>query len=406
MDPRLRLLSDLARPAKTRVVLLVLDGVGDIRTPTQPQTPLEAARTPHLDALAARASLGRLVPAGAGVAPGSGPGHLALFGYDPARPETAIGRGILEAYGLGIEVPAGAIAARGNFATADGDGKLTDRRAGRISTDECRRLAALLQEAVREVTGLRATVHAGEGHRFVLVLEGEDLSPALADTDPQRLGVPPLDPAALEPAAEATATRLRELIVAMERRIAGEPRANRVLLRGFSGHPELPALPELYGLRCGAFAGYPLYRGVAAACGMESVDCGKELPEVLAAVREAWKRFDLFFLHYKAPDQAGEDGDFAAKVEALERADRALPELRELAPDVVAVTGDHSTPVPCRSHSWHPVPVLLAAPHAFIDEGRRFTELEAARGVLGTLPSRDLMALLLAHAGRLGKLGA
>jgi 2,3-bisphosphoglycerate-independent phosphoglycerate mutase len=408
----LELLSRLAQPlppGEGKIVLLVLDGLGDIRTGTQPLTPLEHASLPHLDALARRSTLGRLVPVAPGVTPGSGPGHLALFGHDPTQPAADVGRGVLEALGEGLPVGPGDVAARGNFATADAAGNLTDRRAGRIPTEESRRLCAAIREALRPeqpVDGVEVTVEAGEGHRFVLLLHGEGLSPDVADTDPQRLGVPPLPVAAHGPRGERTAAVVRRVVAKIEQALAAEPRANRVLLRGFSQLPHLPRMSDLYHLRCGAFAGYPLYRGAAAACGMEVVPCGKRPAEAVAAVSANWQRFDYFFVHAKQTDAAGEDGDFAAKVRAIEEVDASLPRLLELAPAVLAVTGDHSTPAPLESHSWHPVPLLLSSDRCSIDGSEEFSERAAARGELGTIRSYQLMGLLLANAGRLAKYGA
>jgi 2,3-bisphosphoglycerate-independent phosphoglycerate mutase len=402
----LDLLARLARPADSKIVLLVLDGVGDLATSRQPRTALETAATPHLDALAEGGSLGRIVPVATGVTPGSGPGHLALFGYDPAASENDIGRGVLEALGLGLALAPTDVTARGNFATADSDGNLVDRRAGRIPTAECRRLAAALDAALAGFDGAKVEVVAGESHRFVLVLRGEGLSPAVDDTDPQALGVSPLLARASAPEGAATAALVARAVAVMEGALADEPKANRVLLRGFSRLPHLPSMAELYKLRLGAFAGYPLYRGVAAACGMEVVECGKPIGEILDAVATRWDDFDFFFLHVKPTDQAGEDGDLAAKVAAIEAVDAALPRLVALGPDVLAVTGDHSTPAPMRTHSFHPVPLLVSAPTAFADRARRFDEHEALAGHLGTFPSRELMGLLLAHAGRLEKYGA
>ncbi len=404
----LDLLARLAKPAETKIVLLVLDGVGDIATAAQPATALEAARTPNFDSLAARASLGRIVPVATGVTPGSGPGHLALFGYDPTEEDHDIGRGVLEALGLGIPLAASDVTARGNFATADAGGLLADRRAGRIPTEECRRVCGRLNVALAAAFdgGMRVEVVAGEAHRFVLVLRGEGLSPRLDDTDPQALGVPALAARAQAHEAEPTAALVRRAVEVMERAIADEPKANRVLLRGFSKLPHLRPMTELYRLRLGAFAGYPLYRGVASACGMEVVDCGKRIGDILEAVERRWNDFDFFFLHVKQTDQAGEDGNLAAKIATVEEVDAALPRLIALAPDVLAVTGDHSTPAPMKAHSFHPVPLLLAAPIAFADRARRFDEREAMAGHLGTFPSRELLGLLLAHAGRLEKFGA
>jgi 2,3-bisphosphoglycerate-independent phosphoglycerate mutase len=402
----LELLSRLAQPNTTKIVLLVLDGVGDLATPAQPHTALQKARTPHLDALAARSSLGRIVPVATGITPGSGPGHLALFGYDPREPQFDIGRGILEALGLGLDLRPGDVAARGNFATAAATGELTDRRAGRIPTAECVRVCEKINSALESITDATVRVVPGEAHRFVLLLSGEGLEAALDDTDPQQLGVPPLAARETAPGGARAAALVRRAVALMEGAIADEPKANRVLLRGFSQLPHLPQLPALYKMRCGAFAGYPLYRGVASACGMEVVPCGKRIGEILDRVAERWQDFDLFFLHVKQTDQAGEDGNLDAKAAAIEEVDALLPRLLALAPDVVAVTGDHSTPAPMAAHSFHPVPLLLASPLAFVDETTAFDEQQAIRGHLGTFASRELMGLLLAHAGRLEKFGA
>jgi 2,3-bisphosphoglycerate-independent phosphoglycerate mutase len=403
---RLELLARLAQPADSKIVLLVLDGVGDLATAAQKHTALEAARTPHLDEVARRSSLGRIVPVACGITPGSGPGHLALFGYDPTTPGADIGRGILEALGEGIDIRPGDVAARGNFATADEHGLLTDRRAGRIPTAECERLVAAINPRLPQTAALAAKLYAGEGHRFVLHLRGPRLSPHVTDTDPQQTGVPPRDIAASEPDGEATAAGVRPVVAAIQAAIAGEPKANRALLRGFAGLPHLPQMPELYKLRLGAFAGYPLYRGVAKACGMEIVSCGKKIAEIVEAVAANWERFDFFFLHVKQTDQAGEDGSLAGKVAAIEEVDAALPRLLQLGPTALAVTGDHSTPAPMKAHSFHPVPLLVDSPVAYCDQSARFTETAALFGHLGTIPSRDLMGLLLAHAGRLAKYGA
>jgi 2,3-bisphosphoglycerate-independent phosphoglycerate mutase len=406
------LVARLARPlggGEGKIVLLVMDGLGDIRTTTQPATPLEEATLPHLHALARRSALGRLVPVAPGITTGSGPGHVALFGHDPMQPEADVGRGVLEALGEGLAVRPGDVAARGNFATADAAGNLVDRRAGRIPTEECKRLCAAIREALRPqqpLDGVEVTIEAGEGYRFVLLLRGEELSAAIDDTDPQDLGVPPLPVTAREPHATRTVRVVERVLATLERTLAGEPRANRAMLRGFSQLPHLRPMGDLYHLRCGAFAGYPLYRGAAAACGMEVVPSSKRPAETVEVVRANWERFDFFFLHAKQTDAAGEDGDFAAKVRAIEEVDACLPALLALAPSVIAVTGDHSTPVPLRGHSWHPVPLLLHSDRCGLDGSEDLSERAAARGGLGTLPSYQLMGLLLANAGRLAKYGA
>lgn len=401
-----QLLARLAHANDSRIVLLVLDGVGDLRTLEQPKTALEAARLPNLDALAQRSALGRVTPVATGVTPGSGPGHLSLFGYDPTSPAADIGRGVLEALGLGLKVEPGEVAVRCNFATADADGNLSDRRAGRIPSSECERLCGELRQALDGYSDLDVSVQAGEEHRFVLILNGDGLSHEIADTDPQETGVPPLAPRALTSEAAASTSRVAALIDVMEQAIADEPQANRVLLRGFSILPDLPSLTRLHKLRCGAFAGYPLYRGVAASCGMEVVPCGKDFAEILDMVEREWERFDLFFLHVKQTDKAGEDGNLAKKIQVLEQVDAELPRLLALDPTVVAISGDHSTPAPMAGHSWHPVPLLLFGPNCFVDSCQEFSESAAVTGHLGTLPSRDLMGLMLANAGRLAKYGA
>jgi 2,3-bisphosphoglycerate-independent phosphoglycerate mutase len=411
LDPRR--LAELAHGNDSKIVLLVLDGLGDVRTSAQPRTALELAKKPNLDALAAAGCLGRIVPVAWGITPGSGPGHLALFGYDPLSPEGDIGRGVLEALGAGVEVRPGDVAVRGNFATADARGDLTDRRAGRIATEESKKIVERLERAIPDLGGgVEAHIAPGEGHRFVLLLRGPGLSPQVEDTDPQETGVPPLPPRASAPEGESTAAIVARLIEAFDRVLAPEPKANRALLRGFSSLPHLPPMPQLYEIRCGCFAGYPLYRGVASACGMEVVPCGKRIGDIVDTVAQRWADFDFFFLHVKQTDQAGEDGNLAQKVAAIEEVDAALPTLVALQPDVIAVTGDHSTPAPMKGHSFHPVPLLLAGPHGhgrqtvFVDEADRFDEVLAGCGHLGTFPARALMALLLAHAGRLQKFGA
>lgn len=415
---RYEFLRQLARQTDSKVVLLVLDGVGDIRSANQPQTPLEAATTPHLDRLAMDSALGRIIPASRGITPGSGPAHLSLFGYDPTIPEHDIGRGVLEALGLELDLDDSTVAARGNFATVDDQGRLTDRRAGRIPTEESERLCAKLNQSLEGDSAqseepVEISVHPGEGYRFVLLARGQGLSPELADTDPQRTGRAALD---LRPrsgaarkersAAQSTAERLEPALERMRKVLADEAQANSFLLRGFSRLPNLPSFSQLYQLRAGAFAGYPLYRGVASACGMDVVDCGKWIEDIVDRVAERWNDFDYFFLHVKQTDMAGEDGKFDDKVSVLERVDAALPRLLELGPDALAITGDHSTPVPMKAHSWHPVPLLVYGPNCFRDGCSRFTEPEAVRGTLGTFPAEELLGQLLAEAGKLAKYGA
>lgn len=401
-------LRSLALERGGRIVLLVLDGVGDLPSADHGgQTPLEAARTPNLDRLAPAASLGRLIPVAPGITPGSGPGHLGLFGYDPLL--HPVGRGVLEALGAGIELRPGDVAARANFCTVDAAGVVTDRRAGRIPSEICARLVADLAREASRFEDVDVLLQAGKGHRFVAVLRGPGLGGEVSDADPHREGsaVPPARARSGGAAAEKTA-RIANAFVARAREVlAREAPANAALVRGLSERPHFPGYLERFRLRAVAIAAYPMYRGVAQLAGMACrVPAGEGAKEAFAAAREAWADHDYFFIHIKATDMAGEDGDFAAKVAAIEQVDAALPDLLALAPDVLCVTGDHSTPVAMKGHSWHPVPVMVAARHAFADGLARFHEKHTREGALGTFASRDLIAVLLAHAGRLDKFGA
>jgi 2,3-bisphosphoglycerate-independent phosphoglycerate mutase len=400
-------LETLVIDGTTRIVLLVLDGVGDLPDPAHGgRTPLEAARTPQLDSLASRAALGRLMPVAPGITPGSGPGHLALFGYDPVT--TRVGRGVLEALGVGLELRDGDVAARANFCTVDGAGIVTDRRAGRISGETCARLVASLARDASRIDDVDVLLKAGKGHRFVAVLRGPGLSGQVSDADPHREGsaVPPAAPLAPGPEAAKTARVVNVFVTRAAELLRGEPAANGVLMRGLSARPALPGYRERFRLRAAAIAAYPMYRGVAQLAGMDVFPVGERVSDAFAAVAARWGDFDFFFIHVKGTDMAGEDGDFAAKVAVIEEVDRALPELLALSPDVVCVTGDHSTPVAVRGHSWHPVPALVHARWCGADAAPRFHEANCRTGSLGVLPSRDLMALLLANAGRLDKYGA
>jgi len=391
----------------TRIVLLVLDGVGDLPDAAHAgRTPLEAARTPQLDALAPHAALGRLMPVAPGITPGSGPAHLALFGYDPVT--TRVGRGVLEALGLGLELRDGDVAARANFCTVDGAGIVTDRRAGRITGETCARLVETLAREASRIDDVEVLLKAGKGHRFVAVLRGPGLSGDVSDADPHREGsaIPPARPLAQGPEAEKSAHVVNAFVARAAERLRGEPAANAVLLRGLAARPALPGYRERFRLRAAAIAAYPMYRGVAQLAGMDVFSVGERVSDAFAAVAARWSDFDFFFIHVKGTDMAGEDGDFAAKVAVIEEVDRALPELVALSPDVLCVTGDHSTPVAVRGHSWHPVPALVHARWCGADAAPRFHEANCRAGSLGVLPSRDLMALLLANAGRLDKYGA
>ena len=398
----LDLLKSLAVPAETKILLLVMDGLGG--APRQPGGPteLEAARTPNLDALAARSVCGTLEIVGPGLTPGSGPGHLALFGYDPLVHR--IGRGVLEALGIGMELTPLDVAARGNFCTVDREGRITDRRAGRIATELCEQLAARLDGL--PVRGAACIVRPVREHRFVAVLRGEGLSDALSETDPQRLGVQPLPVRALTPAAEVAARAANALVAEARRRLADQPAANMVLLRGFARHPSLPTFKDLYALNPGAIAVYPMYRGLARLAGMAPLPTGSSVAEEFDALAAHWPSYDFIYLHVKKTDSTGEDGNFDAKVAAIEEVDALLPRALSLRPDVLAVTGDHSTPAALKGHSWHPVPFLVYSSQCRPDAVQQFSERACLAGQYPRLPGKHLLPLLLANAGRLTKYGA
>lgn len=397
----LDLIRRLAQPADTKVVLCVLDGLGGLPGP-RGRTELEEASTRHLDRLAAEGSLGRTLPVGYGVTPGSGPGHLALFGYDPLVYE--IGRGALEATGIGFEVGPNDVAARGNLCNLGAAGEITDRRAGRLPTEQTAAICEQLQAIT--LPGVEVFVQPVQDQRFILVLRGEGLSPELSETDPQREGVPPPECRALAPEAERTAELVREWVRQATAMLAGRERANGLLLRGWSGRPDLPPFPGLWQVRAAAVTVYPMYRGVARLVGMDAVDGGRDLASQFAAVKQHWDEYDFFFVHYKYTDSAGEDGDFRRKSEAISTFDEHLPLLLEAKPDVLVVTGDHSTPATMAAHSFHPVPLLLWGRDVRADDQRTFSEVSCRVGELGTFPAKEAMPLAFAHAGRLAKYGA
>jgi 2,3-bisphosphoglycerate-independent phosphoglycerate mutase len=394
----------LALPEGGRIVMLVLDGLGGLPDAGTGLTELEAAATPNLDRLAQRASLGLHMPVSYGVAPGSGPGHLSLFGYDPVRYN--IGRGVLSALGVGFAVKAGDIAIRLNFASIDGVGHVTDRRAGRPTDAENRRLVAKLQEGVSAPGGVSLFFESEKEHRAVLVMRGRQLSAALADTDPQAEGVPPLRARALSTDAEETAGLLQNVLDQAFEVLRDEPVANAILARGIDAYHPFPSFEERYRLRARAIAKYPMYRGVARLVGMEGARVPDSDAETVDVLADGFADYDFHFVHFKAMDSRGEDGDFAAKARAIEAVDVLLPQVEALRPDVLVVTGDHSTPSQLRAHSWHPVPVMIVSGWTRPDRDATFGERSCQRGELGVFPGRELMGLALAHAQRLTKYGA
>jgi 2,3-bisphosphoglycerate-independent phosphoglycerate mutase len=398
----LTLIQSLAVPATTKVVLLSLDGLGGLPHPETGRSELETARIPHLDALARRGACGLIRHVGPGITPGSGPGHLGLFGYDPLRYQ--VGRGVLEALGIEFELRPGDVAARGNFCTVDAQGRITDRRAGRIETSRCVELVTRLRQI--RLAGIEVFVEPVKEHRFVLVLRGAGLSGRLTETDPQATGRPPVAARPLAPEAERAAALVNEFAAQAARLLHDAAPANMVLLRGFDQLPELPRFPAVYGLRAAGIAAYPMYRGLARLVGMDVLKTGGTFAEEVQTLGSHWDAYDFFFLHYKDTDKAGEDGDFPGKVQALERLDAALPAIEALRPDVLAVSGDHSSPAVLRGHSWHPVPVVATGAYAAPDAVERFSERACVAGSLGLFPAHELMPLLMANALRFTKFGA
>lgn len=397
-----RILQDLALEEGGKIVYLILDGVGGLRMEGWEGTELQVARTPNLDRLASQSVCGLLDPIWPGITPGSGPAHFAIFGYDPLQFE--VGRGVLAALGIGFELTDRDVAARINFCTLDHEGKVTDRRAGRIPTEENRRLCAKLRDSLN--LGTEFFIEPVKEHRAVLVLRGEGLGGDLADTDPQKEGSPPLEPRSLSPEGKRTAELVEDFLRQAKEILADEPRANMLILRGFAKYNPFPTMEERYKLHSLAIANYPMYRGLARLVGMDVWPDAGDLEDEFKLLAQKFSQYDFFYLHVKKTDSFGEDGNFAAKVKVIEEVDSLLPQVLELEPEVVVVTADHSTPSKLKSHSWHPIPVLLFSPNCRVDEVERFDEISCIKGGLGRLPAVALITLALAHARRLKKYGA
>ena len=399
----LELMHSLATRGDTKILLIVVDGVGGAPLTPGGPTELEAARTPNLDDLAARSICGMSTAVAPGVTPGSGPGHLSLFGYDPLK--FKIGRGVLEALGIGFDLQPADLAARGNFCTVDPEaGVITDRRAGRIPTEVGARLCSKLRTI--DMPGITAFVEPVKEYRLVLVLRGEGLCDGLTETDPQQLGVPPLPVELLRPEASGTAELLNAWLAKARALLADEYPANSLNLRGIAKDPGLPRMPDVYGLKCGAIATYPMYRGVAKLAGMQVLPTGESIESEVETLGQKWDAYDFFFLHIKKTDSRGEDGDFQGKVKVIEHLDALLPDILALEPDVVIVSGDHSTPALLKRHSWHELPVLLWSRYVRPDDVRQYGERPCMAGGLGHIHHTDLLPLAMAHADRLAKYGA
>jgi 2,3-bisphosphoglycerate-independent phosphoglycerate mutase len=398
----LGLMKNLSQVSAGKILLMVLDGLGGLPHPETGKTELETARTPNLDGLAAKGVSGLAEVVSPGITPGSGAGHLALFGYDPLR--FTIGRGALEAVGIDFDLRPGDVAARGNFATADRSGLISDRRAGRISNEKCAELCRLLDGMA--IDKVKILVRPVREHRFIAVFRGGGLGDGVTDSDPQQTGVAPKEVTALRPEAEGLAGVANEFIARVRKALAEQHPANAVLLRGFAQRPELPHMGELCKLKPAAIAVYPMYRGLARLVGMEILETGSGLEDEFNTLKQNYDGYDFFFLHVKWSDSAGEDGDFERKVRVIEEFDSALPGVIELGPEVMVVTGDHSTPAVFKAHSWHPVPVLLSSRWCRPDAVRHFSESACLGGGLGHFPATRILPLAMAHALKLAKFGA
>jgi 2,3-bisphosphoglycerate-independent phosphoglycerate mutase len=386
----------------SKIVMLVADGLGGLSNSPGGMTELEKARTPNLDGMARRGIQGASIPVLPGISPGSGPGHLGLFGYDPLQYK--IGRGALEATGIGFSLEPDDVAVRCNFCTLDSEGNISDRRAGRISTEEAAPLVEQLKSV--KISGVEVFVEQVKEHRFVVVFRAPGLGDQVADTDPQATGVPPLVPKAGDEASRRTAEVATEFLRQAKTILADHPKANFHTMRGFAAKPDLPSYQEVYGLRAAAIAVYPMYKGLARLVGMDIVGEAQTLADQVDVLAECWEDYDFFFLHFKYTDSTGEDGNFDAKVQRIEELDEIVPRIERLRPTVFIVTGDHSTPCFLKSHSWHPVPTLLFSDCCRSDHLEAFHEGASIRGGLGQFEAKYLMTLALANAGRLGKYGA
>jgi 2,3-bisphosphoglycerate-independent phosphoglycerate mutase len=392
----------ISRTSPSKIVFLIIDGVGGLPHPETGKTELESARKPNLSRIARDSLCGLIDPISPGITPGSAPGHLAIFGYDPIK--YSIGRGVVEALGIDLELKPDDIAARGNFCTVDDRGIITDRRAGRLSTDENVQLCRSFNDIA--IDGAEISVLPVKEHRFVLILRGEALSPELADSDPQQAGLAPKKIEALSPQAQRTAEIANEFVSQARSLLQGETTANMVLLRGFSRRPDIPSIPEIYKLKPAAIATYPMYRGLARLVGMQMLPSGESMTEQLNSLHRYYTDYDFFFIHFKNTDARGEDGNFRAKVQAIEELDDALPSLLSLDPEVLIITGDHSTPATLAMHSWHPVPFMLRSRWCRSDNVTEFSEKACLAGGMGRFPATEIMPLAMANALKLDKFGA
>lgn len=396
------LIVELKEENKSKIVMLVADGLGGLPMVAGGKTELESASTPHLDTLAREGICGMTIPVLPGITPGSGPGHLGLFGYDPLK--YRIGRGILEALGINFEISNRDVAVRGNFCTVDTEGKISDRRAGRPSTEKCVAMCKKLKQI--KIPGVEIFVEPVREHRFVVVFRADGLSDRVNDTDPQQVGLKPLTAKGEDAASQKTAEITNKFAQEAGLILAQESPTNMVTLRGFATYPKIATMQQVYGLKSAAIAVYPMYKGLARLVGMDILNAGSTLADQIETLKKSWNDYDFFFMHYKYTDSTGEDGNFQAKVEMIEKLDAVIPAIKSLNPNVFIVTGDHSTPSKLKSHSWHSVPTLISSPNCRTDGVTEFGESFCLQGGLGQFEAKYLMSLAMAHAGRLGKYGA
>ena len=399
----------------SKIILFVIDGVGGLPSPETGLTELETARIPNLDRLAAKGIAGMSIPVAPGVPPGSGVAHLALFGYDPFR--YPIGRGAIAAYGVGLDMDEGDMAVRVNFAGFNSSGAVVDRRAGRLPTEKNRELCKLLRSKIK-LPNVETVIETVMDYRSVVIFKGEGLHPHLSDSDPQATGegVFPHEVKALDSKAKYAAgiansfiKRANEILLGEAKTVVelSEGQHIGILTRGYADRPEVPRMQDLYGLeKLGAIATYPDYRGVARIVGMDIIYESYEWKGEFDTLKAVFHKYDFIFLHIKKTDSAGEDGNFDGKVQALEEVDRFVPELEALYPDVIIITGDHSTPATYKGHSFHPVPFVLVSKWCRPDSVRRFCESECQHGALGQFLAAEAMLYALGHAGRIEKFGA
>jgi len=397
------IMKSLAIKTESKIVLLVTDGIGDLPSENN-KTVLEKAFIPNLNKLASKSACGLTDPISCGITPGSGPAHLSLFGYDPIKYQ--IGRGVLEALGIGMELTSRDLACRGNFATLNKEGIITDRRAGRIATELNVKLCTLLQDKINQIGDVEIIIKPGKEHRFVVVFRGDGLEDALSDADPQKVGEKIKFAEPLDSKAKKSVETVNEFMKQATEVLKEHHPANTVLLRGFAKHPGLPTMKELFKLTPAAIATYPMYKGLAKLVGMDILETGESLSDEFKTLQDNFSRYDFFYLHIKKTDSYGEDGNFEQKVKVIEEVDRYIPEVLALKPDVLVVTGDHSTPALMKGHSWHPNPFMLFSKYIRVDEAEQFNEKECVKGGLGRFPAVDVLPLMMANALKLQKFGA